>query len=361
MIDRLCVQTVGGPRRHAFTLTELLVVVALLLLITIAAVGMILPGLAERRVREASRTLQAVLVGARDRALASGRVRGIRLVRSTVDPWEVDTLIYVGVPEPYGLGTVQVQNNIVTPTGPNPNWDYVDPGQDGVLGTPDDAPRVVPGLSFIRFNYVGPFYRIQSVAAGQLVLSPELVAPNLGPDTRYQIFGPVRPLGEPPIRLPSGIVIDVRTEMPPSHPLSVANNAANANLDVPRSRGIPNQVPPPAYVTNGVPPQQWPPMDILFSPTGNVVGLGARTPYIHFWLGEQGDKGNPGPDGQYGSIGGLPDDVGPTKPFRMVTLNTRTGAVTVTELARFTGTRPGFPEIYLYLEDRLDKTTIAAQ
>jgi len=102
-------------------------------------------------------------------------------------------------------------------------------------------------------------------------------------------------------------------------------------------------------------------MDVLFAPTGHVVGQGATVPYIHFWVGERGDKGSPGADGQYGAVAGTPDDVGPQRPYRMVTLNTRTGEVTVTELARFTGRRPGFPEIYVPIEDRLDKSAIAGR
>lgn len=344
-----------------FTLVELLIVIVIMLLITAAAIGTAIPALRDRRVREASRTLQAVLIGARDRALASGQVRGVRLIRSVADPWEVDTLMYVGAPDPYGVGLVDVNPNTreVRPVGGggiDPHWEHIDPGADQTPGTVDDVIRVVDGQAFIRFNFTGPFYRVLQVNRGAspatLLLDPSEPVPPELLAVPYQIFNPPQPLAETPTRLPADTVIDVRTEVPVSHPLS-----GNPQVDVPRSRNIPNQLPPPAYITNNIPPIRWPAMDILFGPNGAVVGPAAAVPYIHFWVGERGDKGNAGPDGVYGVSGsGVPDDVGPRGAFRLVTLNTRTGDVIVNELAAFTGSRPGFPQIYQRIEDRLDKT-----
>jgi len=243
------------------------------------------------------------------------------------------------------------------PAGFDPHWEYVDPGADGTPGTTDDVKRVVEGQAFIRFNYTGPFYRIIAVnrtaSPATLVLDVSTAVPKPQQAVPYQIFNPPQPLGESPIRLPADTVIDVRTEMPSGHPFS-----GNPQIDVPRSRYIPNQWPPDTYVSNNIPPERWPTMDILFGPTGSVVGSAASSPFIHFWVGQRGDKGAAGPDGVYGVSGtGVPDDIGPTGPFRMVTLITRTGEVVVSDLAAFTGSRPGFPQIYLPIEDRLDKTT----
>jgi prepilin-type N-terminal cleavage/methylation domain-containing protein len=65
---------------RGFTLVELLVVITIILLITVAALPTVLPALSHRQVSEAARLIQAALVGARDDAIHNNAPSGIRLL-----------------------------------------------------------------------------------------------------------------------------------------------------------------------------------------------------------------------------------------------------------------------------------------
>jgi hypothetical protein len=261
------------------------------------------------------------------------------------------------MPEPYSVGWVSATGGVVAPSSSSgtfvdPHFELADPGADGKpgranydddglngvddvgeLGWPgtDDIPRVERlGNARIRFGSAGALYQITGVNAGATPYPTLTVptAPAVPAGTSYQIFNPPTPLpGVAPITLPDGIIIDVRhspiRRLQFPHPF-----AGNRDIDVPRSRGIPNQIPPGAMATFAS--NVWPNMEILFAPTGNVTGIGAQRSIIHFWVGERGDKG-PDPRTSLGSDGiiGTLDDSGPTRPHYLMTLNTRTGSVLV--------------------------------
>jgi prepilin-type N-terminal cleavage/methylation domain-containing protein len=333
-----------------FTLTELIIVIAIILILTITALPAVLSSLRDRKFGDTARTIQAALAGARDRAMVSGQIRGLRLVRDPNTPWEVSTLVYIGTPDPYSVGVVQVSGTTVTPNitppYPDPGFDFVDPGKDNnPLTGADNIPRVVPGSSFIRFDNTGPLYPITSVRpaaspvpARLTIFIPPATAFNVatGVDHTYQIFGPATPLPQDNnvITLPEGAVIDVRgAPMPYQAPYSADNS-----INIPRSRGIPNYVPPVGYLgsdqilgtPDDLPAETWPTMDILFGPNGLVTGEGSTYTFIHLWVGERADKG-PDPDASMGpdNFVNTADDTGPTRPHFMMTLNSRTGAVKV--------------------------------
>lgn len=98
-------RTSGQP--HAFTLVELLVVVAIIALISAIALPTILPALNERRVSETARVLQAILAGTRDAAIRANAPRGIRLL-----------------PDPVfnGLGGLPLASNRLIPIEPGPDY-----------------------------------------------------------------------------------------------------------------------------------------------------------------------------------------------------------------------------------------------
>src|SRR5262245_815738 len=94
--------------QRGFTLVELIVVIVIILVISVMVLPSVLGALNDRKFSDATRTLQAVLLGARERAIQSGNIVGIRLIRDDNDPWIVTQLIYVTVPEPYSVGRVTV-------------------------------------------------------------------------------------------------------------------------------------------------------------------------------------------------------------------------------------------------------------
>ena len=70
----------GRSGRSGFTLVELLVVMLITLIVSAAALPVVLPALSHREVSESARILQAALVGARDAAIHANAPRGIRLL-----------------------------------------------------------------------------------------------------------------------------------------------------------------------------------------------------------------------------------------------------------------------------------------
>jgi len=362
-----------------------MVVIFIIIVLAVAALPVVLGASRDRKFSESARIIQAALAGARDRAIVSGQIRGLRLVRNENDPWTVTTFVYVGVPEPYAVGRVYVSGlsviaqkefesanpTLLTMCGgsnPDPHWEFVDPGKDNQLNTVDDIPRVdAPlvsgsgnsfrgGKSYIRFASSGRTYRVDRVdnttASGiaTLILDPgnppsnpppypltDPVTSSIRCGETYQLFGPPQPLpGVVPTKLPDGIVIDVR-----GAPMLYASPfSATQQINIPRSRGIPNFVPPVGFLgadqtlgtSDDRPASSWPTMDILFGPNGQVTGDASVESLIHFWVGERGDKG---PDPVL-SRGGdntckTQDDQGPSRPHFLLTLNTRSGAVGVSQ------------------------------
>jgi hypothetical protein len=335
----------------------------------------VLGALNDRKYSDGTRTLQAVLLGARDRAIQSGNIVGLRLIRDDIDPFVVTQLIYVSVPEPYSVGLVTVDSAtatvtpVTTPPNPDPHFEQVSPGKDGTLNTFDDIQRVIPGLSWIRFDHTGKLYLITAMSPppypppATLTISPAPITVSAAPAThQYQIFGAPAPMAQANATLlPEGIVIDLRT---PALQLTASPGPPDRELRrLPRSLNVPNQIAPGPQmpwgtngvwgdaddpVTPGLPPT-WPPMDILFGPNGAVVGQGATRPLIHFWLGERGDSGAIGFD----NTGGTGDDVMPNRPRKLVTLNTRTGLVLVTDDPPPVGTPSNYSEVYGRTEQSL--------
>jgi prepilin-type N-terminal cleavage/methylation domain-containing protein len=75
-----------GRRISGFTLIEVLVVLAMILIVSAVALPTVLPALSHRQVSEAARILQAEIVGARDRAIRSNAPCGIRLAPDPAIP-----------------------------------------------------------------------------------------------------------------------------------------------------------------------------------------------------------------------------------------------------------------------------------
>src|SRR5262249_43905566 len=112
-----------SPRR-GFTLLELFIVIVIVALLTAATIPVVLPALAERRVSEGARILQAALAAARGQAIRANPPRGSRLLPapgfpgSTTDPRFAANRIIAIEPAPDSFeGLIYVGN---TPRGSVP-------------------------------------------------------------------------------------------------------------------------------------------------------------------------------------------------------------------------------------------------
>ncbi len=292
-MDRLEAAPRSGNLRRALTLVEFLVVVVLLLAFSVVAISVLFVVWSDATgVPAATRLVVQGLRMARERAMATGRIYGVRLVREEGRPNSVRILQFVATPDPFSEGHVFVRRVTTTqaevrPVGGDPLWDYVDPGPDP-NSADDDVPRVVVGQAWIRFDYAGPLYLVEEVGRDtqglymRIRTFPGTPLPHETTQARsYQIFNPPRLDTVPALSLPVGTYIDV-------------------GLNPQLSRGIPNQDPSSGR-----------PMDILFAPTGQIVGEAALRSYIKFWITTERRNSDENAD------------------YRVVALSARTGTVSV--------------------------------
>jgi len=106
-------------RRSGFTLVELLVATAILLILAGLSVGVIRVALEGDRVPSTARQIQSYLEGARNQAIFSQEDRGVRFIRHEARPTEVVSMVYIGAPDTTD-GTADV-DTVVSPTLPGPD------------------------------------------------------------------------------------------------------------------------------------------------------------------------------------------------------------------------------------------------
>lgn len=267
--------TSGVPRRAAatrrgVTLLELLIVMTIMLMVTAAAIPVMMPAMQNRRMREASRLTSSFISGARARAIETGRPAGVMFERFNGLPMAMQ-LSYVEVPPPYSGDTLN-STVIMEPAPPSAPVRITGftAGDSSWLG-------LVRFGDQIRLNFKGPLYTLRSVApgvpdpaAGRAVTAPTSGSPwHLADSTgaapplpvaysagvAFQIIRqPVRSSATP-LQLPEGTVVDLIS--------SGSTTLGNFNVNA--------SVWPPA-----VPLVPFNPV-IMFSPNGTVDSLTAGT------------------------------------------------------------------------------------
>ena len=204
-------------QRTGITLTELLVVVSIVVLLSSALIPLLQPVMRGQRVREASRQLNVFLAGAQARATASGRPVGVWIERAGHEPtdpfnsWYTAQDLYLAEqPAPY-TGDLLESRVLVQPSDPRErewralyNWDPTRPDlalnccgslfptwQQSLQAEDARLAIAMPG-DMIRFNGRGPSYVIQEITPNWITF---LVPSNLRPMVRKLVHPPPNAAG----------------------------------------------------------------------------------------------------------------------------------------------------------------------
>jgi prepilin-type N-terminal cleavage/methylation domain-containing protein len=247
--------------RWAFTLIEMLVVIALILILLTIAAAMF-PRFAENhRIVKGADQLQGWLLNAKQRALRDRLPTGVRFL---IEQGVVKEMLYVQQVEDYTAGRfVALQQPFTDPRGFVCNFQGVDFRGPGLR---DDAPEnwTVQAGDYLEFFGGGLVREIWWVPdATRVYIPPTSTPPPQTPPTgtsSYRIIRQPRPVaGESPLTLPQNIVIDPRPIRSQDVPLRRVYFAGQA--------GSPTNNPRPAREF----------AEILFAPGGGVVGKGTTS------------------------------------------------------------------------------------
>jgi prepilin-type N-terminal cleavage/methylation domain-containing protein len=319
--------------RSAFTLVELMVAVTILLVLGTITARVVISTTENDRVPSGSRQVQSSLEGARDRAIYSTKTpnpgpRGIRFIRNPNDPiitedlngnGELDqgedlnnnkildlniitvtSMVYIGPPQKYSEGILEIgEKNATTGvidkrkirirnTNPGGNQDYE---PDETLWSNLELRKLISDGARIKIS--GQFYTMINKNPdgypGKWELTKDFPASKFPSSQDYELeLEPAVLPNQEPRLFPRNVVIDI-------------NNS---------------RVPPSWKTTKTTFNNR---RDILFSPRGMIVGRSAVEGYIHLVLTDLADV-------ELNLYPGHPDKQGGE---RIVTINTRTGKVTV--------------------------------
>lgn len=270
-------------KRRGFTLVELLIVLAILIILFTMVVAVYQTNQGTDRMRAAARQLQSSILGARDRAIHAKAPRGLRLIMDSADPSTVASFIYISQVPNWAEGSLQLQRpgsggsatsdkprylKRITPAVPTESWyslwqrGLLKPGAriklpktGGSWYTVDVQDDSTPPVTVLTATSDTLFLKQDHKTAPAAM--PAIIALSFAD---YELELAAAPLqGEQPISLPSACVIDLDNSRLPGSWW----DASTGN-----------------YVVN---------MDIMFSPRGTITGPLAAQGIIHLLLAESGD------------------------------------------------------------------------
>jgi Tfp pilus assembly protein FimT len=200
-------------RRAAMTLVELLVVVAIVVIVIAIMVPAMRPAVEGRKVREASRQINAFMASAKAKAAESNRPVGVFIQAATDGDGNTNGYaLEIGmaeVPLPYAGDSYNSRATAVS--------DY---SVDLTFSNAGLASGLVKAGDLIRFNSQEPMYEITGVSGSTVTFqnrpgrSVLPTPPKLDPDPRvgglFQVYRAPVKAGTKTVQLPRGAVIDMQ-------------------------------------------------------------------------------------------------------------------------------------------------------
>jgi prepilin-type N-terminal cleavage/methylation domain-containing protein len=294
-------------RRSAYTLIELIVVMAVIAFVAALTVG-IWAGFGSSTATTANaEKIQEMLLIAKQKAIRDRLATGVRLIpQNPANPYgPVKELIYVQQPPPFTPPITQTANGYVfgklDPGTNMTNLLFLNVNFTGGLGQQVDFPVQVG--DYLEINGGGSLHQIRFItSATRLTIADPITVTTPGTTTWRIIRGPRPVQGEEPVELTGDIIIDLGTD---------PNNAAFQ-----LSPNVPIRT-----VTAGTTTTVY--REIMFAPSGSVVGQGTTSnDKIILWVRDSGRKtiyeGEPmliAVQVRTGLIGGYAVDVSSGDPF----------------------------------------------
>lgn len=213
-----------APRRSGFTLIEMIVVIVVVLVVSGLAISLAAPDNNARRLRESARQVQAMLQGARAKAIETGRPVGVLIEPDGVAPFRASSLQNIEVASSYAgdLLDSRVTINI-------PNFSDLTKGQVVLNGSDVGWQGLLKVGDLIRFNNQGHFYRIVGPADPMSTSVPptldftsgvwEIVSTDAAiptgwgylnaPGVQYEVVRQPETSAGTPLEIPDGVTIDL--------------------------------------------------------------------------------------------------------------------------------------------------------
>jgi prepilin-type N-terminal cleavage/methylation domain-containing protein len=261
--------------RSAFTLVELLVVMALMAVLATLTIAFFPSASSSARESRAAVQLQGWLNIAKQRAQRDQAPRGLRLwvttatIGATLVPNSVTDCQYVEQPDDFTGGSIQ--SNATAP------FDTITVGVDLTNGYGVASPvppavdanekywSVQPG-DYLEVMGTGLMHYIVSLnTSSKFTIKPPLGNALLS-TKNYRIVRAPRAVGEETLKLPENTIIDVLTNQTYNNPLPLNDTIDEVAVLF-----------TPAFIIYNF-------YDIVFSPSGQVISRGVAGDKIHLWV-----------------------------------------------------------------------------